>query len=419
MQALGCSWSRWYADDGHVAGSWEVIRKAFDLLCRELPRPGLTLNVQKCCILTLRAFPAHVAAASPVPVRSWQQGIKSLGVPIGDDRVVHECLNDKLGKLDGFFQRLDALDDTHSQLLLRHCLGACRVGYLMRALRFDHARSLAERAAALIVRSIQAIAKWSCSPAQLLLASCPTRAGGLGIRDPTLELPGAAIGSVLSYLIQEMDAPVASFLSHPQLLKAAGYLQERWNLTLPVLESWESLRSHSLSSRVPEEACKEKFWSGPVMEQLLLRWDESAPARLRVIRAACKDHVDVFAARPPAGDGLRLTSRQWRLFLQYRLAIPFHNKDVVPCRGCGSPVDTFGDHALMCPRLGMYSRHNHLRNTLAELLRSYGFSARLEASPTASQERPADVLVCGVLDIPDAVDVSFSRPASDHLHGGT
>ena len=261
--------------------------------------------------------------------------------------------------------------------------------------------------AALIVRSLQAITQWTCSPSQLFLATCPTRAGGLGIRDPLIELPGAVIASQLAYLVQEADAPVSSFLSSPQLGKAVRYIEQQWDLSLPVLASWGEVPAHSLSSRVPEEACKERFWSSPIVDQLLVKWQATAPARLQAIRAACQGHVDVFEARPPVDEGQVLTSGQWRLFLQYRLAIPLCAGDIMCCRGCGSPVDTWGDHALMCSRLGMYSRHNHLRDTLATLLRSYGFSAQLEASPTSTQERPADVLVCGILDTPDAVDLSY------------
>ena len=61
----------------------------------------------------------------------------------------------------------------------------------------------------------------------------------------------------------------------------------------------------------------------------------------------------------------------------------------------------------MCTRLGLYSRHNHLRNTLAALLRSFGFSVQLEALPKGQLTRPADVLVCGVSDTPDAADTTF------------
>lgn len=195
-------------------------------------------------------------------------------MPTGDDSVVRDFLRKTVDKLDGFFQRLDALEDTHSQLLLlRHCLGACRVGYLMRTLRFEYAQDLAVRSAAMVVRSLRAVIQWS--PSQLFLASCPTREGGLGLRDPMLELSGTAIGSLLEYLQQELDAPVAS-------------------------------------------------------------------------------HANLFSARPPAEDYFVLTFGQWRLFLQYSLAILLGSSDVAPCHVCGAPADTFGDHALMCPRLGVF-----------------------------------------------------------------
>ena len=89
-----------------------------------------------------------------------------------------------------------------------------------------------------------------------------------------------------------------------------------------------------------------------------------------------------------------------------KLALPLAEDEVVPCRGCGAPVDAFGDHALGCSKLGVYARHNIVRNAFAELLRDFGHNVSLENQLPNSRDRPADVLLSSFGDSPVALDAS-------------
>ena len=71
-------------------------------------------------------------------------------------------------------------------------------------------------------------------------------------------------------------------------------------------------------------------------------------------------------------------------------------------------MDPVGDHALCCTHLGVYARHNDLRDEFAALCIKAGLSVELEKGP--DNLRPADVLVHGIENSPLAVDFSVVHP---------
>ena len=68
-------------------------------------------------------------------------------------------------------------------------------------------------------------------------------------------------------------------------------------------------------------------------------------------------------------------------------------------------MDGFGDHVLSCHKLGIYARHNEVRNELASLCSDLNLHVEVEKGPEGSLLRPGDVLVHGLVDEPLAVDV--------------
>ena len=104
-----------------------------------------------------------------------------------------------------------------------------------------------------------------------------------------------------------------------------------------------------------------------------------------------------------------LSPEAWRLYSRYRLGIPLDSHDSRPCPGCGCNMDNFGDHALSCPSLGLYTRHNDLRNELATLCIEAGCRVELEAGPPGQLRRPGDLLVHGLSDSPDAVGIAATH----------
>ena len=82
--------------------------------------------------------------------------------------------------------------------------------------------------------------------------------------------------------------------------------------------------------------------------------------------------------------------------------------DYRACPGCSLPMDPVGDHALCCTKLGLYARHNDLRDEFAALCTEAGLVVELEKGPDTL--RPADVLVHGIDNSPLAVDFSVVHP---------
>ena len=81
------------------------------------------------------------------------------------------------------------------------------------------------------------------------------------------------------------------------------------------------------------------------------------------------------------------------------------------CSFCGSAQDAYGDHVLCCKAAGVYSRHNALRDTVADLLRECGCETRTEFPLPDTKLRPADVYTPAFPgESALAVDVSVVHP---------
>ena len=55
---------------------------------------------------------------------------------------------------------------------------------------------------------------------------------------------------------------------------------------------------------------------------------------------------------------------------------------------CGAAMDGFGDHVLSCHKLGIYARHNEVRNELASLCSDLSLHVEVEKGPEGSLLRP-------------------------------
>ena len=124
--------------------------------------------------------------------------------------------------------------------------------------------------------------------------------------------------------------------------------------------------------------------------------------------------VDLYCA-VKLGDRSGLSGSGWQLLARFRLGIPLTEELCPRCPGCSQAMDALGDHALCCPSLGTYARHNRVRDEVAFLCRDVGLSAAVEVPLPGSRDRPADVLVRGLEDgaavaAAVAVDVAVSHP---------
>ena len=125
----------------------------------------------------------------------------------------------------------------------------------------------------------------------------------------------------------------------------------------------------------------------------------------------------------PASQGdVEIDEPLYRLCVQRRLRVPIFKGDEV-CTFCGSPMDRFGDHALVCCCGGDRTvRHNAVRDQVYSELRAGGVAAEREKAgllpgrpkedglPSPAQaRRPADVWIPGCdARLPRAIDFAVT-----------
>ena len=155
---------------------------------------------------------------------------------------------------------------------------------------------------------------------------------------------------------------------------------------------------------------KQSWWQALVDNSVEGLWSSVAPLRLKKVKelAMARRSTDVssLVVAQPGEPGL--SSRAWMLSVRYRLGMALDSGTSLECPGCSATMDSYGDHALCCHSLGIYGRHNDVRNQVAFLCNDLGLRVEFEKGPPGSLARPADLLIDG-LDgaMPTAVDFSI------------
>ena len=129
----------------------------------------------------------------------WDSGVKVLGVPVGPPGFIQEHSQKVLCKLQGCLERLKMLGCAYSAFhILRSCLSACKVVFLLRTLPFTLAQELATEAQAKMRSALTDLLDSSLDEAQWSLARLPVRRGGLGVLDPVTASAPAHVAAFLS-----------------------------------------------------------------------------------------------------------------------------------------------------------------------------------------------------------------------------
>ena len=106
-----------------------------------------------------------------------------------------------------------------------------------------------------------------------------------------------------------------------------------------------------------------------------------------------------------------ISSRAFTLLTRFRLGMPLDAVEHRVCPGCSCDMEEFGDHVICCKNMGIYARHNSLRNKFAALCKGLQLQVEVEEHPEGSRRRPADVLVSGLdAGLPLAVDFAVVYP---------
>lgn len=151
-------------------------------------------------------------------------------------------------------------------------------------------------------------------------------------------------------------------------------------------------------------------WTEGIHEFQSVLLDETLPRRARQMRElSSAPHAGSWllcpSARSPAA---KWASSEWQALLLWRLGAPLGLP--VACPACGVCQDSFGDHALSCTALGLYKRHNAVRDAVAGLAGAAGIQCRTEVTLPGTELVPADILLPSFSDSPLAADFSVVHP---------
>ena len=155
---------------------------------------------------------------------------------------------------------------------------------------------------------------------------------------------------------------------------------------------------------------QQRWWQSHIDTAAEKCWSANISLRMRKLKdlKAARFSVDITSLVAPGPEQPPISDRGWLLSARMRMGICLDDADLRLCAGCSMPMDPVGDQALCCSKLGVYARHNSLRDEFAALCVEAGLTVELEKGP--ENLRPADVLVHGLDNSPLAVDFSVVHP---------
>ena len=133
-------------------------QEAYDLCRKEFDDIGLLVNAEKCKLFLPNSEVIPFESFSGIARVPATHGVEVLGVPIGSESFVAGTLQSKLEELESLLSRLAMHESSLAKfLLLRACLGTCRKVFLLRSVPFALGKTLADKTAVLIRKSLEAL----------------------------------------------------------------------------------------------------------------------------------------------------------------------------------------------------------------------------------------------------------------------
>lgn len=251
-------------------------------------------------------------------------------------------------------------------LLLRSCLGACKINHLLRTvppeLIVDQIATFDQG-----LRSTLAnILRCPIGDTNWKQATLPFRLGGLGIRDTLPSATAAFISSISrSKLLADRIFPE---VGNPPLggILSVSFPAEDVNADrlLSQLHHGVSREDLNLASQCYLQAIIDKL----KFDELRMELDVCGRARLSAL-ASSNDSSSWLRAPPINSLGLSIPNSEFIMASHIWLGIPLFTSNPSPLCPCGSAIDPNGDHLLGCGHGPLrIRRHDALREIIFQAL---------------------------------------------------
>eukprot|EP00884_Botryococcus_braunii_P000165 jgi/Botrbrau1/10149/Bobra.0121s0001.1 len=379
---------------GHAVGAvlLQEAQQAVQLVVDRAPAYGLSLNPHKCCVWSPRPNPQHLDGFPLGFVNETRAGLIVLGAAVTVSvEYAASVAQAHVDAVAASLQRLPILRHPQAELLLlRSCLGTCKVVFTARTMppaAAAQALVTFDMLQTQVLQSIVTAGGGGFGPLQQTLAGLPIAQGGLGVTKATSLLPCAYLASVTQ------TAPLQDRLlgtSTAPLVPAALAAKADYCALVPDFDAALFEDPDFVRSKV--QARLSKPLSHRAYQEIL-----DDPARSDRDRAVLQSLTqpgasDWLLALPVPHLQQTMPPESFRCRLQYQLLIPiFHPGSQCPC--CLRELDVWGDHAVHCTSGGdvaIVGRHYSVRNGLDAVLTSARQRVTREPAfptPVPGQER--------------------------------
>jgi hypothetical protein len=382
----------WYLDDGTFVGPLSVVQHAVQVIVDRAPAFGLSLNPQKSRVWSPVHNPQHLNGFPLGFVHEHRAGMTILGAPVTLSlEFAASVAQAQVDAVAASLERLSVLRHPQAELLLlRNCLGACKIVFTARCTPPAAAAPALMAFDVLQTRVLQRIVTaggGGFGPLQQSLAALPISKGGLGITTATSLLPCAYLASVTqtsslqSSILGPSDAPLV-----PAALAArTDYCALVPDFDAALFEDTDFVHG-KVQAQLSKPLCQRKY------QEII-----DDPARSDRDRAVLNSITqpgasDWLSALPVPHLQQTMAPESFRCRLQYQLLIPIFQEGC-QCPYCLRELDIWGDHAVHCTSGGdvaIVGRHYSVRNGLDAVLTSARQRVTREPAfptPVPGQER--------------------------------
>ena len=325
-----------YLDDLSLGGDVEDVRQDLAKIKELESTLGISLNRSKCEYYTETDLNHSEFEEFR---RRKREELILLGSPLFRGEALDEALREHSDTLERVLEDLVDLQAQTALLLLRSCLGAAKMTYLLRTSPcWDH--PLLETMDHQTRTGLEKILNTELNDIQWLQASLPIRDGGLGTRRISMLATSAYLASA------------ASTVS----LVGAILVMEEWNDGYR--EEMMEARRDSLPAVMEPCPVQQKAWDRPLIDGDKAKvWNGcNDPLNQARMRALSAPHAgDWLGTIPLVSCGLGLSNEAVRVAAGLRLGLTLCAPH--PCQ-CGEITDSGGHHGLVCRRsMGRAARH--------------------------------------------------------------
>jgi hypothetical protein len=235
------------------------------------------------------------------------------------------------------------------------------------------------------------------SDLQWLQASLPIRKNGGGIKNPAVLEFAARVASSVGFQQQ-----AAAAIGVPQALIARplpDFTQVLQALSFQLGPNFDPVQEWLATAHVDLQSADkpyatQKWWAEHVYEELADRLPGLGTVRDQARLAVQRNVLGAAWLDCPTKRGI--PDDEFKVLLRWHLGIPILpiGVQLPPCPLCQEAIDPHGDHFVTCGLNGCKQRHDQLRTSLSDQLRTSGILHLVEQRCSErTLLRPADVLL--------------------------